>query len=218
MNSQFTTFEMPRLTPEQWTAQNERAKAAKEAEARAAVMNRIRNSGIPREYLKADIRVCHEGVKAFSRSLRADLSPSLLLKGKVGRGKTYSACAALLAASDKKLIRFVPASVLTLWANPFNTEGAEMISRCKGTGVLAIDDLGKETPDKNTVRILWEIINHRLYNGLPTIITTQYVTGLSQRLAESGQTESAKAIASRLHTYSTVVLTGEDRRLQCMTA
>ena len=93
-----------------------------------------------------------------------------------------------------------------------------MISRCKGTGVLAIDDLGKETPDKNTVRILWEIINHRLYNGLPTIITTQYVTGLSQRLAESGQTESAKAIASRLHTYSTVVLTGEDRRLQCMTA
>ena len=209
---QATTLELPKLSAEEWAVQNEHARAAAKAEARARRIARVRNSGIPSEYFEADIRECNEAVKQFARDVRAGLSPQVLVKGKVGRGKTYSACAALLACSNAKIIRFVQSDMLSIWGNPYNTEGSAWVDRCKGTQVLAIDDLGKETPDKNTLLVLWGIVNHRLYNNRPTIITTQFINGLGSRLGACGEVETAKAVMSRFEKFETVVLVGEDRR------
>lgn len=207
MNLKAMAFRKPDLTAEEWEERNRQAEEYEAAEMLRVQQRMIAESGVPIEYRNADLSQCVDEVKQY-----ADDPGNLIIRGKVGRGKTYSAAAIIVALSKRHLCCFVPASLLTTWANPYNAQGAEKVSQCKGTALLVIDDLGKETPDKHTVRVLWEIINHRLYNDKPTVITTQYVEGLAKRLSETGELENAKAIISRLSLYQTLDLTGNDRR------
>lgn len=204
-------FKKPDMTPEEW-AENDAMVAELEAEqARADMQTRINRAGIPRTYRAAEISSAD--VKEWSNNP----TKGLLLQGEVGRGKTHNACAALLEAIKNgmtakfttfdDLIRECKASFQGM-----ETEKA-IIGRYANTGMLCIDDMGKERVTEWSLPILFAIINKRSMEGRPTIITTNY-TGrqLIERMTINGDDETARAIVSRLCEYRVVKIEGRDWR------
>jgi DNA replication protein DnaC len=62
---------------------------------------------------------------------------------------------------------------------------------------------------------LFEVLNSRYESMRPAVITSQYpMRELMERLSRKGESDTARAIASRLaETYADVWLVGGDRRL-----
>lgn len=98
----------------------------------------------------------------------------------------------------------------------FDGEGSssEVIMRYAKAGLLVIDDLGKEVPTEWVRSKLFQIVNYRYNNMLPTIITSQYSPEtLVERFARRGGRDDAEAICSRLHEMCFMVpMTSRDRR------
>lgn len=121
--------------------------------------------------------------KALSHSKQ-----SMVLKGETRRGKTR-----VLYEIVKKNAHLTPyiqtaerlARILgsCLSQSPrLHEKNIKMICRQK---LLCIDDLGKENVTQRTQTDLFEIINHRLEQNLPTIITTNFDSeGLAKRFTD----------------------------------
>lgn len=78
---------------------------------------------------------------------------------------------------------------------------------------LVLDNLGRDPMNAYTAPKFVEIIDKRLQNERPTILTTT-LDGKKffEWLASSGNQEIAKDISSRMKAYKIVSFTGEDRR------
>ena len=64
--------------------------------------------------------------------------------------------------------------IMRLKQNVMNEEGYEKImSRYKNCRVLLIDDLFKGSVTASDINIVFEIVNHRYFNNLPMIISTE---------------------------------------------
>ena len=193
-------------------------------EQRIRAEQRIRESGIPREFENADIVTCPPSVLANARQVYAWFldnqrlrhqgkrpqpwhSSDLLLVGKVGRGKTYAACASLVACAPVCRIMFVSSQQIAEWA--WNRD-KEMLSRCKGVDFLVIDDLGNEEP--RGIQAVKAILDARRCER-PTIVTTQLTPDIrSEQFGDLYGVETAKAMQSRLALMKSVSFTGADRR------
>lgn len=174
------------------------------------VKARLSCANIPAEFRDADVRRCPEAVRGYAREVWQGGCPDMLLSGQVGRGKTYAACAVLNACVPKVRPKFVTAQDIAQHARSF--DGAEWLDRCKGVGLLVIDDLGNEEPHAKGIAALKDILDRRR-NRRPTVVTTQLVRGnRAVRLGELYGAEHAKAIASRLQLLREVSMVGEDRR------
>lgn len=100
---------------------------------------------------------------------------SLLMIGGAGRGKTHLASAIGRVVIDKGY-----SVVYESAANIVNSFEAERFGRdSKGDtdkyydcSLLIIDDLGTEFNTQFTISVLFNLINHRIINGLSTIVTT----------------------------------------------
>lgn len=224
-------FKPPRLSPEQ-------RKSAEEwdrKERQRLVAERLGRSRVPSIFRSADIRQCDPMVQRYSDSLPSgggaacalgaaspNMGRGLVLQGKVGRGKTYSACAVILAHLGDYPVRFATMQgILRDIQGTFN--GVERIDAVLGryinTRLLVIDDFGKEQPTKWSLPVMFEIIDGRSSSGKPTIFTTQYRgIELAKRLAVDDDPSFAQAIISRMSTCETVIMNGENRRAKCMTA
>lgn len=208
------TFRKPDFTPEQW-AENDRRVSEWEAEQEAKKRaERFLRSGIPRLFGAASVSLCDERVAAYASG---DLGNGLLLQGTFGAGKTYAACAVLNHLIDSKSVRFVLMDDLLRECkatfNGYETEEA-VVNRYANTGVLCIDDLGKERLTEWSLPILFSIINRRYECGKPTIITTNYRgTELLESMTVNGDSTTAKAIISRMSTFNRIVLESDDRRV-----
>ena len=213
MDSTIPRFCKPILTAEEWAENNAMVDAFEAAQERQIVEQRIKNAGIPRRYVWANIGACDPVSQAWA----SEPTIGLLLQGDVGRGKTYTACAAIVAlASDRTVLFSTFNDVVLECRATFDGCGteADVISRYSNVGVLVLDDLAKERPTEYSAKTLWSIIDRRYRNGKPTIITTQLSgTDLMARLAPSDREDAARAIASRISEYKRVFLTGPDRRL-----
>ena len=88
-----------------------------------------------------------------------------------------------------------------------------VISRYANTGMLCIDDMGKERVTEWSLPILFGIINKRSMNCKPTIVTTQ-CNGrqLVERMTVNGDSETARAIVSRFFEYTRIAIEGKDWR------
>lgn len=193
-------------------------------EQRIRAEQRIRESGIPREFERANIASCPPSVLANARQVYAWFldnqrlrhqgkrtqpwhSSDLLLVGKVGRGKTYAACASLVACAPVCRIKFVSSQQIAEWA--WNRD-KEMLSRCKGVDFLVIDDLGNEEP--RGIQAVKAILDARRCER-PTIVTTQLTPDIrSEQFGDLYGVETAKAMQSRLALMKSVSFTGADRR------
>lgn len=224
LSSTLASFSLPNLTPEEWEANDREVDEWRTSQEAANHRMRIARSGIPRLFREADLALCDERVRAYAHG---DRGTGLLLQGTYGSGKTYAACAVLLAImAEQKAVggvttyrtaRFVLMDDLLRECkatfNGVETE-EEVVGRYANADVLCIDDLGKERLTEWSLPILFSIINGRYVNRRPTIITTNYRgVELLASMTVNGDDTTAKAIISRMGTYDRVVLDGADRRI-----
>ena len=139
--------------------------------------------------------------KKFARDCITGKSPrGLYFYGLPGRGKTFLAnCIAneilscqipLLYKKYDKLI----AQIQETYSSSENT--SELIQLITNVDVLILDDLGVEKPSDDAGSKLYQIIDGRLAQGLPTVITSNFSLGeLGNRYAD---TMLGKRIASRI--------------------
>ncbi len=206
-------FEPPKISQEK-LAEIEQWERAEE---QRHITERLLLTGIPKKYRNADIDKCQLEISTFADDLLRGIKDFLIIRGKVGRGKTYSACAILRAVCPVMLARFTTAiAMLDAIRATFKSTDSEEVARARYTHVplLVIDDLGKEKPTEWMLSTIFSIIDERYSFQRATIITTQYEgKELIDRLTIGGDSETAKAILSRLSEGLTVVLEGDDRRL-----
>lgn len=180
--------------------------------------NALRKSGIPQAFWGADLSQCPSEVIRWVAAIKEGGSAPLVLKGDVGRGKTYAACAAMIALMPEVSCKFSTFSAIAREIRgTFGSIESEsdVLRRYLAPRALCLDDMGKTKPTDWNVELLFEIINDRWSNGKPTIYTTQYGgQELMGRMMAGDDPESAKATISRMMNNAVLVtFTGKDRRL-----
>ena len=142
----------------------------------------------------------------------------LVLHGGVGTGKTYAACAALLAIADRATVRFATGSrmlreIRSSYKRPGEAE-EDVVARYTGPRVLVIDDIGQEQATDWALSQLLSVIDERQAAMKPTIYTTQTAgDGIVARLSVHGDSSAAEAIVSRMRECAAVAFRGPDRRV-----
>lgn len=153
-----------------------------------------------------------EGVLTYCKRYAADFSrqsPSLLLQGPTGVGKTHVSLAiARLAAERGYQVVYGPVQKLLrqLEREHFGKEegnSEELLSRCD---LLILDDLGAEFTGPFYNACLYDILNARLLQQLPTVISTNLSpTQIRERYGD--------AITSRIMGgFQPLVFCGQDIR------
>ena len=147
---------------------------------------------------------CRRYAKEFSRK-----SPSLLFTGGPGLGKTYlSACIARTVADSGFSVVYDTAGKLfaDFEAEKFGGRGEEQTRKYLACDLLIIDDLGTEMTTQFTQSVLYQVINTRLMEDKPVIISTNLTD-------ESLRQRYAAPIVSRLTgAYQTCQFLGHDIR------
>lgn len=161
----------------------------------------------PRTVMEKTYQTCRRYATGFSAK-----SDNLLFSGNTGLGKTFlSACIARYVADSGFSVVYESASKLfaaleraRFEANEENRKAAEKYSICD---LLIMDDLGTELPGQFVTAALYTLVNDRLLEGKPTIISTNLSTDdLTRRYSAQ--------IASRLRgSYRRVAFVGDDIRL-----
>ena len=166
---------------------------------------------IPPRY--ADAALEREDVYAWLLGALTDPkdSPSLLLTGITGTGKTHLAYAALRLAgeSGRQSLPWVATSTAALYGDlrPSAKRDSEAVfSRVLAAPLLLLDDLGAAKTTEWTEEITYRLIDHRYNHCLPSIFTSNARKGeLTERLGDR--------IGSRLtEMCQKLVLEGVDRR------
>lgn len=185
-------------------------------------------SGMPRAWRKRGLccwvreteaqQGAYDVVTEFGRQLLAGNKPgSLFIAGDIGTGKTFLAsclCADLLRRG--RVVQWCNMSeVLRELRRSFNNarvSEAEVLRQYTGSGVLVLDDLGKERPTEWAVEQLFCIINARYDKGRALVVTTNYggeelVRRLTPRPDADGYQDdtTARAIVDRLRAMCCVV-------------
>lgn len=168
---------------------------------------------VPREIMKRVYEFCRRYADGFNSRSR-----NLLFQGGTGLGKTYlSACIARVAAGKGFSVCYDTASsALELYEKAkFSRDSAEgeqaalRIRRMESCDLMILDDLGTEMVTQMSQSALYTLINNRLVNERPTIISTN--------LPEEELTRRyTPQIASRiLGEFQIIPFVGEDiRRLR----
>lgn len=169
--------------------------------------SRLRKAGLRGGYLSADSA---EGRAAFERFRQGR---GTYLYGLPGRGKTYAAaCCVRLAVAQGRDARLVTAKAL-LDAVKSEYDGGEKgaLKRAERYGLLALDDLGMERPTEWAMETLTGLIDARVAEGLPTLITSNY--SLGELRDRWGGMQGARIVSRIAGSCERVRLEGDDRRL-----
>jgi len=137
----------------------------------------------PRERMARVIAYCKHFAETFDTS-----APSLLLRGPTGTGKTHLslAMASAIAANGFSVV-YQPAGKLfrTLEREHFGKQEGDTETVALTCDLLIIDDLGTEFDTAFTSATLYNIINTRMLDDLPTIISTNLTQeGLQERYGD----------------------------------
>lgn len=217
----------PRFTAllAEWQALSEDEKEARRREAnaqdaRAAAAakhaERVKLSRIPKAFQDAMLA---DDTRQTLSELESGKLIGVVLRGATGRGKTTAACAMLSAHLRNKLGRFTTMNDLLhrvrgAYSNGENAE--EMFGVYCGTSLLVLDDLGKENVSADSITRLFELLDARINNKRPTIVTTQFQNNelLKRYRGKVDDREMIAAVLSRLALFRTIEFQGVDRRLK----
>lgn len=161
----------------------------------------------PRMIMEKSFQTCKR--YAYDFSMKAG---NLLFSGNTGLGKTFlSACIARTVADRGFSVVYESAGRLfqTLEKARFeaNEENRAAAAKYMGCDLLIVDDLGTELPGQFVTAALYSLVNDRMLENKPTIISTNLTEDdLVRRYSPQ--------IASRLRgSYRRVAFVGEDIRL-----
>lgn len=178
-----------------------------EAELAAQLVRIYRRAGITPRFMRADPDATHLA--------HVEAGKGVYLVGDTDAGKTHAAVALLKAYIDAHTserfgalhcdrtarIISVP-DLMSEWKTTYNGgdgDEADVTRRYGDADLLVLDDMGKGAPTAWALERLFQIVNRRYDNLLPTVVTTQYdAPDLGRRLAETGDRETARAIVRRL--------------------
>ena len=168
-----------------------------------------KNYGLsPRAAMEQVYGRCLRYAREFSRN-----SPSLLFTGSTGLGKTFlSACIARAVADRGCSVVYETAG--TMFRDFEDAKFDRLAEDCPDptqkyltADLLIIDDLGTEMVTQFTQTALYQVINTRLMEGRPTVISTNLS---SLQLAEK---YTPQIVSRLLGTYELQVFLGKDIRL-----
>ena len=216
----------PRFTAllAEWQALSEdekeaRRRAANATDARTAAAKhaeRVKLSRIPRAL--QDAALADDTQRTLSE-LESGKLIGVVLRGATGRGKTTAACAMLSAHLQNELGRFTTMNDLLhrvrgAYSSGENAE--EVFGIYRGTPLLVLDDLGKENVSADSITRLFELLDARINNKRPTIVTTQFQNNelLKRYRGKVDDREMIAAVLSRLALFRTIEFQGIDRRLK----
>ena len=163
--------------------------------------------GSARTFMEHNLRTCRTYATTFSPA-----SGNLLFVGGTGLGKTFlSACIARSVADRGYSVVYETASHLfnklekaKFTPSEENRKEADKLMECD---LLIIDDLGTEMPSQFVTASLYALLNDRILEGKPMVISTNLnVEDLRQRYSPQ--------IASRLEgSFAGLTFVGEDIRV-----
>ncbi len=178
--------------------------------------------GIPKPYLDAQLDEFSREVNDY---LWSENKPGVLLCGSPGVGKTHAACALLKEAALHKMInrftqlkgsgwvhagRFIRADMMLAdIRRGFDTNNNGVLQEYANKEFLVLDDLGAEKASEWVGQTWHTFLDHRLNEGLWTVITTNHKgQALARKYGEYGE-----GIESRLRGLcQAFIVKGEDRR------
>ncbi|MBE6855321.1 MAG: DNA replication protein DnaC [Ruminococcus sp.] len=169
------------------------------------------------DYYRSGGASCYETMERilqFCRGYAANFSlssPSLLMMGMTGLGKTHLSLAIaneVIAAGHQVIYDSVINLLHTVEREHFGRSEGNTLETLLGCELLIIDDLGAEFDSGFYVSTVYNIINTRLNRGLPTIISTNLTH-------EAVQKKYEERIVSRLFAcYTCLQFQGKDVRMQ----
>ena len=161
----------------------------------------------PRAVMEKTLQTCRRYAYSFT-----ERSENLLFSGDTGLGKTFlSACIARTVADRGYSVVYESSGHLfaSLERAKFSAdeEAREEIRKYSLCDLLIVDDLGTEMPGQFTISALYSLINDRLLEGKPMIISTNLtIDELTRRYSPQ--------IVSRLRgSFRRVAFLGEDIRV-----
>lgn len=126
--------------------------------------------GSDRASMEQTLRFCRDYATNFRTS-----APSLLFYGKTGLGKTHLSLAIaneVLNAGFGVMYSSVQNYLERLEKEHFGRSEGDTMELLTGCDLLILDDLGAEFQTAFTVSAIYNILNSRILNGLPTVIST----------------------------------------------
>lgn len=127
---------------------------------------------VPRARMKEVLEYCKNYAEDFDRS-----SPSLLLRGATGTGKTHVSLAIAKTAIDRGFgVIYGPVQKLLhrLEREHFGREDGNSEDMMIECDLLILDDLGTEFSSAFYTSCIYNLINSRMLDGKPTIISTNF--------------------------------------------
>lgn len=163
--------------------------------------------GIERDSMEHNLRT----LQNFALHFSAKTQDSFLLVGSTGLGKTHLSTATAVAIIDKGyevVYKTVQSMLDDFEREQFGKGTYEDIRMYYEADLLIVDDLGAEMSTQFTVSCIYNVINMRINNGKPTVISTN----LSQKELRE---RYADRITSRLFgEYKPLLFSGVDIRRQ----
>ena len=161
----------------------------------------------PRAIMSRGFDICRDYAEKFSAA-----SGNLLFNGGTGLGKTFlSACIAREVAANGYSVAYETAARLfsKLEKHRFHPdeETAQEVKRLEDCDLLIIDDLGTELPGQFVTAALYTLLNDRLLNRKPMVISTNLnIKEIRERYSPQ--------IASRLSgSFEQIAFVGQDIRV-----
>lgn len=132
--------------------------------------------GKDKSYLESALKALQAAQEFVESSLRNSHGLGLMLTGPVGAGKTFLAAsiANALMEHEKQVLFLVVPDLLDQLRATFKSDESELdlLDNAREIPILILDDLGAHNYTDWTRNRIYSIINYRLNEQLPTVITT----------------------------------------------